>query len=180
VSGSEPRPDIAFRPLSEADLPTLARWMERPHVARVWARDTSLEALRERYLPRIAGDSPVRPYVALLDGRPLGYVQSYVAAEVGDGWWPEEDDPGVRGIDFFLADADRLGRGLGSAMVRAFVERLFQDPTVTRVQADPAPDNGRSIRCLEKAGFRRSGPVTTPDGPAILMVVEPPDTLVHR
>ena len=57
-------------------------------------------------------------------------------------------------------------------MVRAFVERLFGDPTVTRVQADPAPTNGASIRCLEKAGFRRTRSVTTPDGPAILMVRE--------
>lgn len=172
MRGSEPRPEIAFRPLTEEDLPTLARWMERPHVARVWARDTSVEALRERYLPRIAGESPVRPYVALLDRLPLGYVQSYVAAEVGGGWWPQEDDPGVRGIDFFLADADGLGRGLGTAMVRAFVDRLLEDPTVTRVQADPAPTNGASIRCLEKAGFRPAARITTPDGPAILMVLE--------
>ncbi|NIP56492.1 MAG: GNAT family N-acetyltransferase, partial [Gemmatimonadetes bacterium] len=116
--------------------------------------------------------SPVRPWITLLDGRSLGYIQSYVAAEVGSGWWPEVGDPGVLGIDFFLADPARLGRGLGTAIVQAFVERLLEDPTVTRVQADPAPDNRRSIRCLEKAGFRRSGPVTTPDGPAILMVLE--------
>jgi len=164
--------EISFRALTPDDLPTLADWMSRPHVARIWSRDTSPEAMRRRYLPRLAPDSPVRPHLAHLDGEPLGYVQSYEAARVGGGWWPDETDPGTLGIDFFLADESRLGRGLGPAMVRAFVDRLFREPGVSRVQADPAPENLRSIRCLEKAGFVRAGRIATPDGPAVLMVRE--------
>lgn len=68
---------------------------------------------------------------------------------------------------------DQLGRGLGTAMVRAFVEMLFRDPSVTRVQTDPAPGNARAIRCYEKAGFRVTGEVETPDGRAVLMVCSP-------
>jgi RimJ/RimL family protein N-acetyltransferase len=71
-----------------------------------------------------------------------------------------------------MANAEQLGRGIGTAMVRAFVERLFADAAVTRVQTDPAPGNGRAIRCYEKAGFRAVGEVDTPDGPALLMVCE--------
>ncbi len=52
-------------------------------------------------------------------------------------------------------------------MVRAFVEKLFEDPTTTRVQTDPSPTNPRAIRCYEKAGFRRVGEVDTPDGAAL-------------
>ena len=120
----------------------------------------------------MAGDSAVRPYIALENGVPIGYIQSYVAMGAGDGWWPDERDPGARGIDQFLADPGRLGRGLGTAMVRAFVSELFADPEVTRVQTDPAPANARAIRCYEKAGFRRVGEVTTPDGPALLMLCD--------
>jgi aminoglycoside 6'-N-acetyltransferase Ib len=45
---------------------------------------------------------------------------------------------------------------------------------VTRIQADPAPTNLRAIRCYEKVGFRRVGVVSTPDGTAMLMVMERP------
>jgi aminoglycoside 6'-N-acetyltransferase-1b len=165
---------LQFHRLTEANLPTLAEWLNRPHVAEWWDACRSLDEVREKYLPRTMDGSAAVPYLAYLDGVPIGYIQSYVAAGVGDGWWPDERDPGVRGIDQFLADAHRLGQGLGTRLVREFVEFLFRDPAVTRIQADPSPANGRAIRCYEKAGFRRVGPVTTPDGPALLMVIDRP------
>jgi aminoglycoside 6'-N-acetyltransferase-1b len=55
-------------------------------------------------------------------------------------------------------------------MVRAFVQFLFADPAVTRIQTDPTPENRRAIRCYEKAGFRAIGEVNTPDGRALLMI----------
>jgi RimJ/RimL family protein N-acetyltransferase len=53
--------------------------------------------------------------------------------------------------------------------VRAFLDRLFEDVSVTRIQTDPSPANGRAIRCYEKAGFRAAREVVTPDGAALLM-----------
>jgi aminoglycoside 6'-N-acetyltransferase-1b len=53
--------------------------------------------------------------------------------------------------------------------VRAFVDHLFADRRVTRIQTDPSPDNPRAVRCYEKAGFRIDRQITTPDGPAVLM-----------
>ena len=80
-------------------------------------------------------------------------------------------DPGVRGIDQSLANEHpQLGKGLGTKLVRALVELLFNDPEVTKIQTDPSPSNLRAIRCYEKAGFERQGTVTTPDGPAVYMV----------
>ena len=91
-----------------------------------------------------------------------------------DGWWLDEHDPGVWGIDQFIAEPTLLGRGFGTAMVRAFVARLFENPAVTRVQTDPSPGNARAIRCYEKAGVRAVGEVDTPDGPALLMYCDRP------
>ena len=161
-----------FRPLAPADLPVLAEWIARPHVAEWWDSPTTLAELEAEYGPVIFGESTTRAYVVLADGAPIGFIQSYVAMDSGDGWWADERDPGVRGIDQFLAHAEQLGRGLGTAMIRAFVRRLFADPAVTRVQTDPSPGNARAIRCYEKAGFRAVGEVDTPDGPALLMVQE--------
>ena len=165
-------PVVSFRPLTARDLPLLHEWLSRPHVAEWWGPAPTLAEVEEEYGPYTTGAAWVRPYVALADGAPIGYIQSYVAMGAGDGWWPEERDPGVRGIDQFLADPAQLGRGLGTAMVRAFVHHLFADPAVTRVQTDPAPENRRAVRCYEKAGFRAVGEVDTPDGRALLMVRE--------
>jgi len=148
---------MEFRPLTQGDLPMIATWLARPHVAEWWNGPLDV-------------DPGLRQFIAVLDGEPIGYVQSYQAVDChADGWWLDVSDPGVHGIDQFLAAASHLGRGIGTRMVRAFVAKLFDDPAVTRVQVDPSPSNGRAIRCYEKAGFRRVREIVTPDGPALLM-----------
>lgn len=168
---------LTLRLMTEADLPLLHQWLHRPHVVAWWGGEDERPTLAEThawYLPRILAEDQVTPYLACLDGEPIGYAQSYVAMGSGDGWWPDETDPGVRGIDQFLADEARLGQGLGTRMVQALVQRLFSDPAVTRLQTDPAPGNARAIRCYEKAGFVRQGEILTPDGPALYMVQDRP------
>lgn len=166
---------LTFRPMVAADLPLLHHWLHQPHVAEWWGGDDiapSLDDVKQKYLPRLAGSSSVTCYIALLSGEPLGFIQAYIALGSGDGWWEGETDPGVRGIDQFIGDRTRLGQGLGSRMVAAFLCLLFEDPRVTKVQTDPSPSNSRAIRCYEKAGFRAVERITTPDGPALLMVLE--------
>ena len=165
-------PVITFRPLGPADLALLHEWLGRPHVAEWWVPTPSPAELELEFGPVIRNESTTQAYIVLGDGAPIGYIQSYVAMGSGEGWWPDEQDPGVRGIDQFLAHSEQLGRGVGTAMVRAFVQDLFADRTVTRVQTDPSPGNRRAIRCYEKAGFRPVGEVDTPDGRALLMVCD--------
>lgn len=167
-----PAPRFDFRPLAEQDLPLLHEWLNRPHMLEWWSGEQSLEDVRQKYLPRIAEADDARPFLALLDGRPVGYVQWYSVSEGRDDWWPDRPGPGVLGIDQFLADGDRLGRGLGTAMVRQFTARLFADPEIREIRVDPRPDNARAVRCYEKVGFRTVGPITTPDGPALMMVLD--------
>jgi len=165
-------PTFEFRPLTEADLPLLCTWLNRPHLQQWWRRGTiTRDEVRDKYLPRIAGPDAARPYLAYLDGHPAGYVQYYRAAEGSDDWWPDEPGAGVLGIDQFLADGGRLGQGLGTAMVAQFAAFLMADPTVTEIRVDPHPDNTRAIRCYARVGFREVGPITTPDGPALMMVL---------
>ncbi len=148
---------MEFRPLTAADLPLIATWLARPHVVEWWDGPIVLEP-------------GLRQCIAVLEGEPIGYAQSYQAVACHcDSWWLEVDDPGVHGIDQFLADATKLGQGLGTQMVRAFLAESFADRRITRVQADPSPANGRAIRCYKKAGFRRVREIVTPDGPALLM-----------
>ncbi|HEV8690051.1 MAG TPA: AacA4 family aminoglycoside N(6')-acetyltransferase [Ideonella sp.] len=165
---------VVLRPMTESDLPLLHAWLQRPHIVQWWGgeaeRPKSLAETRANYLPRVLAEEQVTPYIALLGDRPIGYAQSYVAMGSGEGWWEDITDPGVRGIDQSLGDEADLGQGLGTRLVTALVELLFQDPRVTRIQTDPDPTNGRAIRCYEKAGFRTLREIVTPDGPALYMV----------
>jgi RimJ/RimL family protein N-acetyltransferase len=167
--------DISFRPLTHGDIPLLHEWLSRPHVAEWWGSPPTLQAVADDYGPAIAGTIRQHCFIAYAGDHPVGFIEWYAPVDWHhEGWWQDEHDPGVRGIDQFLADADQLGRGLGTAMVSAFVARLFEDPAVTRVQTDPAPDNRRAVRCYEKAGFRAHREIDTPDGRALVMYCERP------
>lgn len=164
---------VTLRLMTEQDIPMLHDWLNRPHIVEWWGGERPmLSEVREKYLPRVLAAERVTPYIGSIEGVPFAYAQSYVAMGAGDGWWEDETDPGVRGIDQSIADPSLLGKGWGTLLVRALVHRLFTDPAVTRIQTDPAPHNPRAIRCYEKAGFRRVGEIVTPDGPAIFMVCE--------
>ena len=162
--------EITFRRLVPADLSMLHEWLQRPHVAEWWLPAPTFEQVREEFTPLTVPGHRDQGYIALDGARQIGYIQAYVVKDSGDGWWEDEQDPGARGIDQFLADETMLGRGVGTEMVRAFVALLFADPSVTRVQTDPDPRNVRAIRAYEKAGFRALRSVDTPDGPALLMI----------
>jgi RimJ/RimL family protein N-acetyltransferase len=161
---------FTFRPLTKADFPMLHEWICRPHVAAWWQSPSSLAEIETDYFPALEPDTDTRAYIVLCDDEPFGFIQSYVVMNPGSGWWEDETDPGARGIDQFIANSDDLNQGFGSEMVRVFVDGLFEDPAVTKVQTDPSPDNARAIRAYEKAGFLGEREVVTPDGPALLMV----------
>jgi RimJ/RimL family protein N-acetyltransferase len=161
--------EFQFRRIGEQDLLTLREWLLRPHVAEWWGPAESIDELRDDYVRERGAPNATRAYIASLGQGPIGFIQSYVVKDSGDGWWEDETDPGARGIDQFLANEGQLGRGIGRAMIRAFVDRLFADAAVTVVQTDPDPRNERAIKCYAAAGFRPVGEVTTPDGPALLM-----------
>ncbi|MDI1446413.1 GNAT family N-acetyltransferase [Polyangium sp. 6x1] len=172
-------PPITFRALAEADLPLLHTWLSRPHVVEWWEPTPTFDDVRAEYLPCLADDATlpldapagVIPYLACEDGEPFGFIQAYrVMAGQAEGWWPDETDPYALGIDQLIGDPDRIGKGLGTRMIRAFLEFLFADPRVTKVQTDPDPTNARAVACYRKAGFRDVGRVETLDGPALLMI----------
>ena len=130
----------------------------------------TLADVQEQYLPSVLAQESVTPYIAMLNGEPIGMPSRTLLLEAGTDGGKKKPIQEYAGIDQSLANASQLGKGLGTKLVRALVELLFNDPEVTKIQTDPSPSNLRAIRCYEKAGFERQGTVTTPDGPAVYMV----------
>jgi aminoglycoside 6'-N-acetyltransferase len=158
--------DYAFRPLSATDLGLVERWLAMPHVVQWWPLGVKqLERIRAHF-----DDPAIDLFMVSLDNRPIGYLQSYdPGAEVDH---PFRDQPaGTRGIDQFIGEPQMIGRGHGSALTRAFVERLFAAGT-PRVITDPDPANGRAVRAYAKAGFKAERLVNTPWGRTLLMVCQ--------
>ncbi len=152
-----------FVPMAAADLPLVRRWLETPHVAEWWHDPAGQFEL-------VSGDldhPDMAQYIVAADGRPFAYLQCYNLSDWNTGFGPQP--PGTRGLDQFIGDVDMVGRGHGSALIRDFTERLLARGT-PRVVIDPDPANARAIRAYEKAGFARDRVVSTPDGPALLMV----------
>lgn len=155
-----------FRPVTEKDLPMIAGWLAEPHVAQWWDDpETEIAGIRESI------DSiSVEPLIVELDGKPIAYLQSY-DPHLEDGH-PYADQPfGTLGIDLSIGPPELVGLGHGSAIVRQFVEQLFEEGA-PRVIIDPDPANGRAIGAYEKAGFRAIDRRHSEYGDVVLMAVD--------
>ena len=148
--------------MTESDLPLVKRWLPEPHVCEWWP-DPAKQFMRVR---DHAADPDITQFIVWSDEMPFAYLQCYRLSDWHTGFGEQPD--GTRGLDQFIGEPDMLGRGHGTAFIRAFADKLLANGT-PRVVLDPAPDNARAIRVYEKAGFHRTGIVHTPDGPALLM-----------
>ncbi len=162
-------PRYVFRAVTPDDLPTIAGWLAEPHMARWWSDpETEIAAIRDH----IDGIS-VEPLIIEMDGRPIGYMQSYDPHLEDDH--PYQDQPtGTLGIDLSIGVPELVGKGHGSAIVRQFADVLFAEGA-PRVIIDPDPTNARAIRAYEKAGFTAFDTRTTIYGAALLMKRDAPE-----
>ena len=60
-------PEINFRSLRVDDLEVLVGWFAEPDVARWWDQPATLDAVSEKYLPRIEGREPTRMWIVEID-----------------------------------------------------------------------------------------------------------------
>jgi RimJ/RimL family protein N-acetyltransferase len=85
--------------------------------------------------------------IALLDERPIGWVNRYGEKRFPDTW--------MVGID--ICEDDYLEKGLGTEALRLWVDYLFANSTVHRIGLDTWSFNPRMMRVAEKLGFALEG-----------------------
>jgi len=170
-----------FEPLTRGDFSLLSRWRGMPHVEQWWPGPHDLASMEREYRPIVDGADATRAFISCLDDRPVGYAQSYRLADETD-WHltiaAAIGDVAEVGIDYFIGEAELIGRGIGSAMIASFVDtvwHLYADASsiVVAVQQE----NSASWRALERVGFTRvwQGRLDTDDssdqGPGYLYLV---------
>ncbi len=165
-----------FRPLTDADLPLMHRWLNEPGVVEWWeGEDVSWEAVCDDY-GEDHGD-PVEHWLALDDQRePIGWIQCYAIADFPDedevrAWYQLGVPEAAAGIDYLIGEPSARGKGWGSRMIDAFVTNIVfgRHPGWDPVCASPYEANIASWRAMEKAGFSHAGTFDDPAGPCRLM-----------
>lgn len=146
---------VTLRAMGRGDLPDVARWRASPHVHRWWAAqgDPTLDRITAHYGPAIDGMTPVRMWVVEANGRSVGFCQDYRIRDHPD-FAVLTPDPDAVGVDYALGEPHLVGRGIGTAMVWAWLlsaRRRYRD--VRTCFAAPHHANVASLRVLAKVGF---------------------------
>jgi aminoglycoside 6'-N-acetyltransferase len=145
---------ISFRPLVASDLPQLHAWLQREHVKRWWDDHETLDEVTAHYLPSIEGREPTDHYVILVDGRPAGMIETYLVADHPDYDALVRVGAGVAGVDLLIGEEELTGRGIGTEVLRRFVEDVvFARPETRACMAGVDVENEASVRAFAKAGF---------------------------
>ena len=153
----------SFVALSRHHFPLLVEWLARPHVAQWWTHPQGAAAVENEFGPCVDGTDPTEVLLCAMDDQLIGLVQLYRLDDNPD-YANAVGLPGAAGVDLFIGEADRLGVGLGPAIIAAALERVWRRyPDVPCAMAGPSVRNVRSIRAFEKCGFIAQGPVRVPD-----------------
>lgn len=171
---------LEFTPLTRADFPLLAGWLDAPHVAPWWREPSDPASIERRYGPMVDGSDPTDVFVIRIDGAPVGIIQRYLIDD-NPSWKRSLEPAGVphpaAGLDYLIGQEELLGRGIGPLMIEQFVGDTWRRyPQVVALVADVAQANRRSWRALEKCGFERAwaGTIVSDDpsdeGPAFVYV----------
>lgn len=163
--------ELSFRRFVRADFPLMQAWLAQPHVLRWWDHEISAEAVEADFGAAVDGAEPTDMFVALLQGRPIGFVQRYRFADYAD-YLAEvaqltPTPASAWSIDYFIGEPAALRQGLGAAMLRATVAALWRDDAQAPAVIVPVnAANTASWRVLERAGFRRVAEgALSPDNP---------------
>ncbi|GLY51817.1 GNAT family protein [Lentzea sp. NBRC 102530] len=87
------------------------------------------------------------PFMILVDGEVAGQITvgNIVRGSLLSAW-----------IGYWVA-ADRAGGGVATAAVALLTDHAFREAGLHRLEATVRPENGPSIRVLQKSGFREEG-----------------------
>jgi aminoglycoside 6'-N-acetyltransferase len=164
---------ISFRPLALADFPQLLAWLNEPLVNEWYCsnKKRSIEDVYETYAPRVHGSDPTECFIVSFNRVDAGLIQCYWVTDYPDYGKSIGAEPGWMGVDYFIGVPALRGRGFGSLFLRTFVEdRVFRQYKARSCVSSPDPRNIRSIRALERAGFRHLRTVTVQEELEYVMI----------
>ncbi len=139
--------------MQAGDLDLVARWLGEPHVSRWYLAGSSAQRELVDLRRSVEGTQPVHALVVVDGAVPVGWCQWYRCAVDPDWAADVGGEPGDMGIDYAIGEPDRVGHGLGTALVARLVELVREADPGCSIVSDPDTRNTASRRVLEKNGF---------------------------
>ena len=146
-------PQLRIRPVTEKDLETRVRWFNDPRMTptMVFPEKITLEGTK-RWFTAVSDDSGREDFT--LVHRESGEILGFV------GYRPM-GNPSVPEV-YVAANPDRLGVGLGSAMIQLITDHIGATGRYTGAIGEMFRSNPAVIRSFEKAGYEETD---APDNP---------------
>jgi len=150
---------ISFKDLSIYDFPLLLKWLNKSHVKQWWDQDISHneKSIAEKYSTYVkkyklnnGQKKDIFAFVIYLEDKPIGYIQIYNAYDFLRSKLLSNFPQSLGAIDFYIAEEEYLGKGLGAEILNAFVTQEFD-----YILVDPDINNIAAIKTYEKAGFKK-------------------------
>jgi len=139
---------MKLRPATIEDLKLLRHWDKQPHVIAAAPNDNWEW---ETELPRNPGWREM--LIGELNNRPIGIIQIIDPALEESHYWGEVSE-NLRAIDIWIGEAEDLGKGYGTEMMKLALKRCFSEPEVKAILIDPLETNTKDHRFYERLGFR--------------------------
>ena len=168
--------EIAFRPIEEADFPTLTAWFAEPHVRKFYQKTPiTLEEVAQEYGPLVRGEEPVIAHLAMSGGTPFAYLQCYRNADQPE-WADLIGASDGLSIDLFIGDPGFLHRGFGRATLDGYLRQVAFPYYAGETRAYIAHEqvNMTALRCSEAIGFRALRTFVEEGNAMTLLAVERP------
>ncbi|MBN4067207.1 GNAT family N-acetyltransferase [Simkania negevensis] len=102
---------IAFKKMTESDVPLFLEWSEKPHVKETWFQEGY--ETRDYAAKKVAGNGYDSPFLILMSATPIGYIQhcdlfAYkTICPQPKGVFTDEPE-GSFCVDLFIAEEDLL------------------------------------------------------------------------
>lgn len=157
--------DFTYRPMTLDDVPLLLGWyndraLHETADYRPWEPYT-LDELLTSWHKKLAREHCAY-YAVLVDGVLVGRTGL------------KRQAPYLDTVEYsvLIGEPSLRGQGIGTALTGEMLRVAFTDPRVQTVRLFVRQDNGRAIRCYEKAGYRVMHAFTQNGVPMLLMQVE--------
>jgi hypothetical protein len=77
--------NIKFRLIDEKGLPQIHIWLNTCFVVEWFGKmPSTLEDVASKYSKYITGEKPTKPYIIIIDGVDIGYIQTYLINDYPD------------------------------------------------------------------------------------------------
>ncbi len=166
---------IGFSPVTADHYSLLSRWLNEPHMRQWWGdADEELGFIRDM----VEGRDSTRPFLILLDGAPVGYIQQwFIGHHQNEEWtrdhpWLAELPAETIGVDLSIGEPGLLSKGIGSRALKAFSEDRVAEGHATII-IDPDINNARAVRAYTKAGFSPVPHLAGRTGDTLIMQYDP-------